>query len=144
MRREPRIVAFCCEHSGKLAAGENSSPAAALPDNVGIISVPCSGSVQTIDILGAFRAGADGVAVFGCHEGSCKHLTGNKMAKKRVEYVARTLEEIGWNRERVAFFPVASVESKVFRDHLAELAEKVRDRIHGHERSLAKPFESAR
>ena len=99
--------------------------------------------VETIAILGAVRAGADGVAVFGCHEDSCKHLTGNKMAKKRVEYVARTLEEIGWNRERVAFFPVAAVESKGFRDRLAELTEKVRDRIQGHERSLAKPFESA-
>jgi len=135
-------VAFCCEHSGKLAAGDESS-SAALPDNVGIISVPCSGSVQTIDILGAFRAGADGVAVFGCHEGSCKHVTGNKMVKKRVEYVARTLEEIGWNRERVAFFPVAAVESKVFRDRLAELSENVRDRIHGYEKCLGKQSESA-
>ena len=126
MSREPRIVAFCCEHSGELAARTVASDEAAIPDGVEIRSVPCSGSVQTIDILNALRSGADGVAVFGCHEDSCKHLVGNRRAKQRVEYVAEILKEIGWDPERVGYYPVAAVEAKVFRDRLAEVVDKLR------------------
>jgi coenzyme F420-reducing hydrogenase delta subunit len=126
MRNEPRIVAFCCEHSGWLAARTVSADEAALPDNVEIRSVPCSGSVQEIDILNALRSGADGVAVFGCHEDSCKHIVGNRRAKQRIDHVAEILKEIGWNPERVGYYPVAAVEGKVLRDRLAEVVDKLR------------------
>jgi len=126
MGREPRIVAFCCEHSGELAARMVSADGTAIPDNVELVSVPCAGSVQTIDILDAFRSGADGVAIFGCHEDSCKHLAGSQRARKRVEYAAGILEEIGWNRDRVCFVAVAAVEGKLFRDRLAEVVDRLR------------------
>ena len=126
MDREPRIVAFCCEHSGERAVRMISAGETAIPGNVEIVSVPCSGSVKTIDILNAFRSGADGVAIFGCHEDCCKHLVGNVRAKKRVEYAAGILREIGWNPERVGFFAVAAVEGKMFRDRLAEEVDRLR------------------
>ena len=126
MSDEPRIVAFCCERSGELAARTASADETAIPEGVELRSVPCSGSVQTIDILNALRSGADGVVIFGCHEGSCKHLSGNRRLKQRVDYVAGLLKEIGWNVQRVVFVPVAAVEGRVFRDRLAEVVDELR------------------
>jgi len=125
MASEFSIVAFCCEHSGALAAGTAFADAG-IPDNVKIVSVPCSGSVQTIDILKALHSGAAGVVIFGCHDGACKHLSGNQRAKKRVAYAAGILEEIGWERERVGFSTIASVEGKVFSDLLAQMTHGLR------------------
>ncbi len=126
MDTELKIVAFCCEHSGSLAARMASADKSGAPAGAEIVSVPCSGSVQATDILKAFRSGADGVVIFGCHDGSCKHLVGNRRVKRRVEHLADTLKEVGWNPERVAFFPVSAVEGQVFRDRLAEVADKLR------------------
>ena len=126
MSREPRIVAFCCEHSGALAARMVPADGKPIPDGVEVVSVPCSGSVQIIDILNAFRSGADGVAIFGCHEDACKHLVGNRRVRQRIQHVGGILKEIGWNPERIAFFGVAAVEGKVFRDRLAEVVDRLR------------------
>jgi len=122
----PRIVAFCCEHSGLLAARTVSADETAIPEGVELRSVPCSGSVQTIDILNALRRGADGVLIFGCHEGSCKHLVGNRRLQQRVDYVTGLLKEIGRDAQRVVFVPVAAVEGRVFRDRLAEVVDELR------------------
>jgi len=126
MGTDPKIVAFCCEHSGTLAARMASVSKTPRVNSIEMVSVPCTGSVQTIDILKAFRSGADGVAIFGCHEDCCKHLVGNQRAKRRVKYVADILAEIGWNPERVAFFSVAAVEGEVFRDRLGEVVDRLR------------------
>jgi coenzyme F420-reducing hydrogenase delta subunit len=126
MDDQPKIVAFCCEHSGELATRMASDGNDPTPDNVRIVSVPCSGNVQVMDVLDALRVGADGVVVFGCHDGSCKHLAGNKRARKRVEYIAGLLKEIGWGPERVSFIPVSAAEGRVLLDRLAEVEGKLR------------------
>jgi len=126
MGTELKIVAFCCEHSGSLAARMACAGESETSAGTEIVSVPCSGSVQAADILKAFRSGADGVVIVGCHDGSCKHLVGNRRVQRRVEHLAGTLKEIGWNPERVAFFPVSAVEGQLFRDRLAEVVDRLR------------------
>jgi len=126
MDNRPRIVAFCCEHSGKLAARMAAEGDDPISGNVQIVPVPCSGNVQVIDLLNALRGGAEGVVVFGCHDDSCKHLVGNRRARKRIEYAAGVLKEIGWSPEQVSFVPVSAVEGRVFLDRLADLEDKLR------------------
>jgi len=126
MDHQPKIIAFCCEHSGELAARMAADGDAPIPGNVQIVPVPCSGNVQVMDLLNALRDGAEGVVVFGCHDDSCKHLVGNKRARKRIEYAAGVLKDIGWNPERISFLPVSAVEGRVFLDRLAEVEDKLR------------------
>ncbi len=61
----PRIVAFACQwcsYAGADLAGLNRLQ---YPPNVRIIRVPCSGRVDPLFVLRAFKSGADGVLVSG-------------------------------------------------------------------------------
>ena len=95
------------------------------PSNIKIIQVPCSGRVDILHLLKAIEDGADGVYVAGCLEGECHYLTGNYKARRRVNYVKKTLEEIGLEPERVEMFNLSAGQGPRF----AEIANEMNDRI---------------
>jgi coenzyme F420-reducing hydrogenase delta subunit len=61
---EPRIVGFLCNWCSYAGADLAGTSRVAYPCNMRIIRVPCSGRVDPLMILRAFREGADGVLVF--------------------------------------------------------------------------------
>ena len=85
---EVRIVAFCCHYCAYAAADLSGTLRMQYAPNIRIVRLPCSGRVQTLDLLRAFENGADGVYVAGCLEGHCHYLRGNIRARKRVERTA--------------------------------------------------------
>ena len=95
------------------------------PSNIKIIQVPCSGRVDILHLLKAIEDGADGVYVAGCLEGECHYLTGNYKARRRVNYVKKTLEEIGLEPERVEMYNLSAGEGPRF----AEIAIEMNNRI---------------
>ena len=66
---KPQIVAFCCTNCASSAANISHGMKKALPDNVKIIQVPCTGRIETLHLLKPFEEGADGVYVAGCQDG---------------------------------------------------------------------------
>ena len=84
---EPRIVAFLCNWCSY--AGADNAGIARLPSPANIlpIRVMCSGRVSPEMILRAFRAGADGVLVLGCHDGDCHYISSGHRVAKRVPLV---------------------------------------------------------
>jgi len=95
------------------------------PSNVKIIQLPCTGRIDIIHLLNAVENGADGVYVAGCLEGECHFVQGNLKARKKVEYVKRTLTELGIEPERVEMFNLSSAQGARF----AEIAREMVDRI---------------
>ena len=95
------------------------------PSNIKVIQVPCSGRVDILHLLKAIEDGADGVYVAGCLEGECHYLTGNYKARRRVNYVKKTLEEIGLEPERVEMFNLSAGDGPRF----AEIAIEMNNRI---------------
>ena len=95
------------------------------PSSIKVIQVPCSGRVDILHLLKAIEDGADGVYIAGCLEGECHYLTGNYKARRRVNYVKKTLEEIGLEPERVEMFNLSAGEGPRF----AEIAIEMNDRI---------------
>ena len=65
------------------------------PTNVRVIQLPCSGRVDILHLLRSFEDGVDGVYVAGCMEGDCHFLTGNFKARRKVEYVQKSLGVAG-------------------------------------------------
>lgn len=96
------------------------------PSNVKVIQVPCTGRVDILHLLKAIEDGADGVYVAGCLEGECHFLTGNLKAKRRVQYVKKTLEEIGIEPERIEMFNLSSGEGARFAEIAREMEERIR------------------
>lgn len=95
------------------------------PSNIKIIQLPCTGRIDIIHLLNAVENGADGVYVAGCLEGECHFIQGNLKARKKVEYVKKTLTELGIEPERVEMFNLSSAQGARF----AEIAREMVDRI---------------
>jgi len=96
------------------------------PSNIKVIQVPCSGRVDILHLLKAIEDGADGVYVAGCLEGECHYLTGNYKARRRVNYVKKTLEEIGLEPERVEMFNLSAGQGPRFAEIAIEMNERIK------------------
>jgi coenzyme F420-reducing hydrogenase delta subunit len=96
------------------------------PENIRIVSIPCTGKVDLIHLLRAFEKGADGVYLVGCLEGECRYIRGNIRARKRVEKAQAILESIGIGGERVQMYNLSSSEGPQFAAFATEMAEKIK------------------
>jgi coenzyme F420-reducing hydrogenase delta subunit len=107
----PAVTVFICAN----AAREGQSPTCSRrrrpsvprfnwPFAVKEVLVPCTGRIQPEHLLKAFETGADAVCVIACDEGNCHHLEGSRRAKRRVDYVAGLLEDIGLGAQRLMMF----------------------------------------
>lgn len=113
---KPRITVFACENSAypaATAAGINGSEYGA---NVRLIRVPCAGKVDSRQVLNALESGAEKVVILGCHLESCKYLAGSSRAAKRAERLISILEKAGFDKKRVVFGQLTSVEPGKFLD----------------------------
>ncbi len=122
---EPKIVAFCCHYCAFAAADLAGVLRLKYPPNVHIIRLPCTGKLDALYLLKAFEAGADGVIVAGCLEGSCHFISGNLRAKKRVLVVKSLLPRLGIEPERLEFFNLSSAQG----DRFAQIAREMTERI---------------
>jgi F420-non-reducing hydrogenase iron-sulfur subunit len=96
------------------------------PGNVKIVQVPCTGRIDIVHLLNAIENGADGVYVAGCLEGECHYISGNIKTRKKVNYVKKTLEEIGLEPERLEMFNLSSAQGSRFSEIAIEMTEQVR------------------
>jgi F420-non-reducing hydrogenase iron-sulfur subunit len=123
---EPRIVAFLCNwcsYAGADNAGIARMPS---PANILPIRVMCSGRVSPEMILRAFRSGADGVLVLGCHIGDCHYTSGNHRTAKRIPLVRNLLGYVGINPDRLRLDWVSAAEAPKFAQVTKEFVETVR------------------
>lgn len=108
----PKIVAFLCNwcsYTGADLAGTSRIP---WSPSVRIVRVMCSGRVDPTFIVKAFRLGADGVIVSGCHPGDCHYQKGNYKALRRVRLTRRLLEGFGIEPERLRLVWVSAAEGE--------------------------------
>ena len=123
---EPRIVAFLCNWCSYAGADNAGVARMQSPANVLPIRVMCSGRVSPEMVLRAFRSGADGVLVLGCHIGECHYIDGNHRTAKRMPLVRNLLGYVGVNPERFRLDWVSSAEAPKFAQVTSEFVETVR------------------
>jgi F420-non-reducing hydrogenase iron-sulfur subunit len=124
---EPRIIGFLCNwcsYAGADAAGISRFK---YQPNVRIVRVMCSGRVSPELVLRAFREGADGVLVLGCHIGDCHYVSGNHRTAKRIPVLRRLLGYIGIEPERLRLDWVSSAEAPKFQQVVNEFTEAIRE-----------------
>ena len=123
---DPKIVAFCCDQSGYVAADMAGTLKLKLPKNVEIVRVPCAGRIETIYLLKALENGADGVLIFACYEENCQFLRGNLRARGRLSYAHRMLEKIGLEKERLEISYLATNSGAKLAEILQRKSEQLR------------------
>jgi F420-non-reducing hydrogenase small subunit len=125
MAYRPRIVAFLCEHCASAAADAAGRARLAYPQALLAIRVVCTGRVEPAHVLQAFREGADGVLLAGCHPGDCHHVRGNLTAAARHELLVASVAALGIEPERLALAWVGASEAQRFADVVSELAARL-------------------
>lgn len=123
---EPKIVAFCCNWCSYAGADLAGVSRFQYPPNVKIIRVMCSGRVDPAFVLEAFRKGADGVIVAGCHLNDCHYINGNRKALARAEFLKAFLEEIGIDPARFRLEWIAGSEGEKFATTVRKMVEELK------------------
>jgi coenzyme F420-reducing hydrogenase delta subunit len=122
---EPKIVTFLCNWCSYGAADLAGVSRFQYPPSMRIIRVPCSGRVSPKMILSAFRKGADGVWVSGCHPGDCHYISGNYYARRKFLILKEMLDYMGIEEGRLHFSWISSAEGVKF----ADVANQVIDQV---------------
>jgi F420-non-reducing hydrogenase iron-sulfur subunit len=123
---EPKVVAFLCNWCSYAGADNAGVARMQSPANVLPIRVMCSGRVSPEMVLRAFRSGADGVLVLGCHIGECHYIDGNHRTAKRMPLVRNLLTYVGISPDRLRLDWVSSAEAPKFAQVTKEFVETVR------------------
>jgi len=122
---EPKIIGFLCNWCSYAGADLAGVSRIQYPPSIRIIRVMCSSRVDPTFILEAFKDGADGVLVAGCHLPSdCHYLSGNFKALRRITLLKKVLQDFGIEPERVRLEWVSASEGDRF-------AAIVRDMVDG-------------
>jgi F420-non-reducing hydrogenase iron-sulfur subunit len=124
---EPRIIGFLCNWCSYAGADTAGISRFKYQPNIRIVRVMCSGRVSPELVLRAFRAGADGVLVLGCHIGDCHYVSGNHRTAKRMPVLRRILEYIGIEPERLRLDWVSSAEAPKFQQVVNEFTETIKE-----------------
>jgi len=122
---EPNIVAFVCNWCSYGGADIAGSMRLKYPPNVKLIRVMCSGRVDPEFIMEAFRRGADGVMVLGCHPKDCHYIEGNYKALKRYNMLKPLLDQFNIEQDRLYLDWVSASEGEKF----ARVAKEMNERI---------------
>jgi F420-non-reducing hydrogenase iron-sulfur subunit len=125
---EPRIVAFLCNWCTYTGADLAGTSRLQYPPNVRIIRLMCSGAVDPVYVLKPLLDGADGVLIGGCHPGDCHYQSGNYKARRRFAVLRDTLDELGFDKERVWLRWISASEGARFAETIREMTAMLREK----------------
>ena len=122
---EPKIIGLFCKWCTSAAADLAGTSRKTYPANVVPIRFFCSSRIDPQHVLHAFKNGADGVLIGGCHFGDCHYQNGNEHAMERVEEAKKFLELLGINPRRVRLEWVSASEGIRFKNVIEEFTQEL-------------------
>lgn len=124
---EPRIVAFFCNWCTYTGADLAGTSRMTYAPNARVIRVMCSGRIDPQFVMAAFREGADGVLIGGCHPGDCHYQEGNYKALRRFTLLKRLVNGMGIEDKRLRLEWISASEGdrvqKVMNEMAADLKQ---------------------
>jgi len=121
MNFRPTIVAFLCNWCAYTGADLAGTSRLHYAPNVRIIRIMCSGRIEPTFILKAFKEGADGVLVCGCHPGDCHYQEGNYKCLRRFRLLEKFVSQMGIEKERLKLEWISASEGKQFAELINEM-----------------------
>jgi F420-non-reducing hydrogenase iron-sulfur subunit len=123
---EPQIMCFLCKWCTSSAAdAAGTSRLHHAPNNINM-RVMCSSRVDPQHILYAFKEGADGVFIGGCHPGDCHYVEGNYKTLRRITLFKVMLRDLGIDPKRLRLEWISAAEGKRYAATMDEFTEQIR------------------
>ena len=126
MSFEPTILGILCNWCSYTGADLAGTARMKYPANIRSVRVMCSGRVDPGFILDAFRAGADGVLICGCHPGDCHYVEGNYKCLRRIPLTQQLIAGLGIDPARLRLEWVSASEGNRFQAIVTEFTEQIR------------------
>ena len=123
---EPKIICFACNWCTSAGADLAGTSRMEYQPNGVIIRVMCSSRVDPQHVLWAFKKGADGVFIGGCHPGDCHYQDGNYKTLRRIKLLKKLLGDLGINPDRLRLEWVSAAEGKKFVNVMNEFTDYIR------------------
>jgi F420-non-reducing hydrogenase iron-sulfur subunit len=123
---EPQIMCFLCKWCTSSAADmAGTSRIHYAPNNINM-RVMCSSRVDPQHILYAFKEGADGVFLGGCHPGDCHYVEGNYKTLRRIALFKIMIKDLGIDPKRLRLEWISAAEGKKYAETMNEFTEQIR------------------
>lgn len=124
---EPRIMCFICKWCTSAGADLAGTSRLEYKPNSINITMLCSSRIDPSHVLWAFKNGADGVFVGGCHPGDCHYIEGNYKTLRRVTLLKNMLKQIGIDSRRLRLEWISAAEGRKFKEVMNEFIEEIRN-----------------
>ena len=123
---EPNIIGFLCNWCSYAGADLAGTSRINYPPNIKSIRVMCSGRVDNVFVLEAFKKGADGVLIAGCHPGDCHYQSGNYKTNRRIKLLKKLLEDLEVEPSRVRFEYISASEGQKFAETVTDFVYELK------------------
>jgi F420-non-reducing hydrogenase iron-sulfur subunit len=124
---DPRILVFCCNWCSYAGADLAGVSRLQMSPDFRVIRTMCSARVDPEFILEAFRKGADGILVAGCHPGDCHYIGGNYRTRRRVALLRLVLRQFGLNPKRLRLEWISAGEGQKFASTIRDFVGEVKE-----------------
>lgn len=121
----PKILVFCCNWCAYAGADLAGVSRRQISPHFRVIRTLCSARVDPEFILHAFKKGADGVMVLGCHPGDCHYIGGNYRTRRRMALLKTILRQFGLHKDRFRLEWVSAAEGEKFAQVVNEFVQRV-------------------
>jgi F420-non-reducing hydrogenase iron-sulfur subunit len=121
----PKIIVFCCNWCSYAGADLAGVSRFQISPHFRVIRTLCSARVDPEFILHAFKKGADGVMVLGCHPGDCHYIGGNYRTRRRMALLKIMLLQFGLHKDRFQLEWVSASEGEKFARVVNGFVEKI-------------------
>ena len=122
----PLVVAFLCNWCSYAGADLAGTSRLKYPPSVRVIRVMCTGRLNPLFVIQAFRRGADGVLVAGCHPGECHYIEGNLHTRRRFALMQPLLTYMGIEPERLQVHWISASEGPRFAEVVVRMTDELR------------------
>jgi F420-non-reducing hydrogenase iron-sulfur subunit len=125
MEFKPKIIAFLCNWCSYTGADLAGTARVKYKPNVRAIRVMCSGRIEPTFVLRAFRKGADGVLICGCHPGDCHYQEGNYRCLRRYHLLQKYIQQMGIETGRLKLEWISASEGKQYAELIDSFTETI-------------------
>lgn len=124
---EPRILAFCCNWCSYAGADLAGVSRLQMPPNFRVIRVMCSARVDPEFVLRAFKRGADGILVAGCHPADCHYIGGNYRTRRRIALLQMLIQQFGFDPARLQLEWISAGEGEKFQKTMVAFTNTIQE-----------------
>ena len=126
MNQSPKIIAFLCNWCSYTGADLAGTSKMKYAPNIRIIRIMCSGRIEPTFVLKAFKEGADGILICGCHPGDCHYHEGNYKCLRRYHLLQKYLVQMGVSLDRIKLEWISASEGAEFAQLVNEFTETIK------------------